>query len=503
MGIVFNQSYKNIIIISIAILIGAINTLYFYPVFLQEEYYGLVVFLLATSNLLMPLVSFGSQHTIIKFYSSYTNKNDRDSFMSSVIFIPFFTIIPMSFLVIEFHDLIGGFLSIQNPIIDSYVWVIFLVAFATSYFEVFYSWARVQLKSVFGNFLKEIFPRLSIFILLICVYLDLLSKEDFVWWLTGFYYLRLLIMMIYSFSLYMPKFTFSLPKNIKSILTYSFYIFLAGSAASILIDIDKFMIPQKEAISQTAFYAVAVFIATVVEIPGRAMFQIINPLVAKSLNENNINELNNLYTKSSINLLIIAGLFFLLININIEPFYELMSNSSYGNAVWVVLMISISKLILMSFGCGPAILATAKFYKITLPFSIFMAISVYFLNDVLIDIYSINGAALSTLIVVAVFTLVKVIYIKFKLNIMPYSIHSIKVLAIIVLIFLLFADKVGDGSAIYFLIKNLDLELSNIIKITLNSLLVSIIYMFMIYKSKSSESINTFINNLLAGNFRF
>ena len=99
-------------------------------------------------------------------------------------------------------------------------------------------------------------------------------------------------------------------------------------------------------------------------------------------------------------------------------------------------MISISKLILMSFGCGPAILATAKFYKITLPFSIFMAISVYFLNDVLIDIYSINGAALSTLIVVAIFTLVKVIYIKFKLKIMPYSIHSIKVLAIIVLIFI-------------------------------------------------------------------
>ena len=63
-------------------------------------------------------------------------------------------------------------------------------------------------------------------------------------------------------------------------------------------------------------------------------------------------------------------------------------------------MISISKLILMSFGCGPAILATSKFYKITLPFSILMAFSVYYLNDILIDIYGINGAALSTLIVV-------------------------------------------------------------------------------------------------------
>ena len=484
MGIVFNQSYKNIIIISIAILIGAINTLYFYPVFLKEEYYGLVVFLLATSNLLMPLVAFGSQHTIIKYYSSYSNKNERDSFMSSVILIPLFTIIPISLLVIEFHDLIGEFLSVQNPIIESYVWIIFLVAFATSYFEVFYSWARVQLKSVFGNFLKEIFPRLSVFSLLICVYFGLINKEEFVWWLTGLYYLRLFIMIMYSFSLYFPKITFSLPKNIGSILTYSFYIFLAGSAASILIDIDKFMIPQKEAISQTAFYAVAVFIATVVEIPGRAMFQIINPLVAKALNENNIKELSNLYSKSSINLLIVAGLFFLLININIEPFYNLMSNPSYGDAIWVVLMISTSKLILMSFGCGPAILATAKFYKITLPFSILMAVSVYVLNDKLIDLYSINGAALSTLIVISLFTFFKIIYLKYKLNIVPYSYNTFKVFVLVVFLF--------------FLVNLLDFGDKYLVEIIVKSVALCVGYILSIYKMHVSNEMNTLIKKTLS-----
>ena len=74
MGIVFNQSYKNIIIIAFALLIGGVNTLYFYPVFLKEQYYGLVVFLLATSNLLQPIISFGSQHTIIKYFSSFNCK---------------------------------------------------------------------------------------------------------------------------------------------------------------------------------------------------------------------------------------------------------------------------------------------------------------------------------------------------------------------------------------------------------------------------------------------
>ncbi len=484
MGIVFNQSYKNIIIIIIAIIIGGFNTLFFYPTFLQAQYYGLVVFLLATSNLLMPLVSFGSQHTIIKYFSSYKSKEEKDIFMSSVIFIPMLTIIPISLLVVGFHDTIGNILSIQNPIIDSYVWVIFLVAFATSYFEVFYSWARVQLKSVFGNFLKEIFPRLSILILLTLVYLGYISRENFIWWLTGFYYLRLIIMMLYSFYLYLPKFSFSVPKNISEILTYSVYIFLAGSAASILIDIDKFMIPQKEIISQTAFYAVAVFIATVVEIPGRAMFQIVNPLVAKALNENDQKGLDNLYKKSSLNLLIISGLFFLLINLNIDPFYNLILDSSYSTAVLVVLIISISKLILMSFGCGPAILATAKFYKITLPFSIMMAVSVYFLNDKLIDLYSLNGAAISTLIVISFFTLAKILYLKYKLKIQPYSYNTFKVFVLIVFLF--------------FLINPINFGENYMLEIIGKSIPVSITYILLVYQMKVSNEINTLIKKTLS-----
>ena len=484
MGIVLNQSYKNIIIIIIAIIIGGFNTLFFYPAFLQAEYYGLVIFLLATSNLLMPLVSFGSQHTIIKYFSSYENKVEKDVFMSSVIFIPLLTIIPISILVVQFHDTIGHFLSVQNPIIDSYVWVIFLVAFATSYFEVFYSWSRVQLKTVFGNFLKEIFPRLSILILLTLVYLGQITKENFIWWLTGFYYLRLLIMMVYSFYLYLPKFYFSVPNNISEILTYSLFIFLAGSAASILIDIDKFMIPQKEVISQTAFYAVAVFIATVVEIPGRAMFQIVNPLVAKALNENDFKGLETLYKKSSLNLIIVSGLFFLLINLNVNPFYNLILDSSYSTAVLVVLIISLSKLILMSFGCGPAILATAKFYKITLPFSLLMAVSVYFLNDKLIDLYSINGAALSTLIVIFVFTFFKIIYLKYKLKIQPYSLSTLKVFFLIAILF--------------FITDSVDFNHNYLVEIIVKSVSVSAVYIILIYAMGISNEINSVIKKILS-----
>ena len=480
MGIVFKQTSWNIVTISIAILIGGVNTLYFYPEFLKDEYYGLVVFLLATSNLLQPLMSFGAQHTIIKFFSSFNDEKKKDQFLSSVIFLPLFFIIPITFLVVQFHDIIAQFLSVKNPIIESYVWVIFLVSFATSYFEVFYSWSRVQFKSIFGNILKEIYPRISVLFLLILVSFEVLNKENFVWWLTGLYYVRLILMIVYSFYLYKPVFSITIPDNFKEILSYSFYILLAGSAASFLIDIDKYMIPQKQAISQTAYYAVAVFIATVVEIPGRAMFQILNPLVAKSLNDQNYSELKYLYEKSSENLLLISGLFFLLINLNIDSFYLLLNNQFYSNASLVVLIISSAKLIQMSFGCGPAILATSTFYRITLPFSISMAISVYLLNDYLIDLYGINGAAISTFIVLFIFTIIKILYIVFKIKIQPYSLNSLKILFSIFIVYLIN----------YFI----NLDYSPLLDIFIRSVGIIVLYLIMIYLFGISQKLKNLIN---------
>ena len=142
----------------------------------------------------------------------------------------------------------------------------------------------------------------------------------------------------------------------------------------------------------------------------------------------------------------------------------------------------------MSFGCGPAILATSKFYKITLPFSILMAFSVYFLNDILIDIYGINGAALSTLIVVLFFTGLKIIFIKYKLKISPYSINSLKVILVIMVMFFAFQNfKITDNS---------------ILSIIIHSILISIIYTTVIYFMNVSKPINKLIKNILHGKLR-
>ena len=79
MSIVVKQSFFNLITIGIAFIIGAVNTLYLYPTFLGSKLQGLVIALLAISNLIQPFLSFGTQHAVIRFYSRYKSKKEKDA----------------------------------------------------------------------------------------------------------------------------------------------------------------------------------------------------------------------------------------------------------------------------------------------------------------------------------------------------------------------------------------------------------------------------------------
>ncbi len=478
MGIVLQQSFKNTLIIFIGFAIGGLNVLFLYTHFLEANYYGLVTFLLSTANIIMPLLIFGMQNTIIKFYTSYTDKFEKDNFLITAILLPLLIIIPLSFIGVLFYDYIAELLSRENIIIKKYTYLIFLISIFMGYFEVFYAWSRVQMKSVFGNFIREVFARISVTFLLFSVYLGWLNNEQFIYAITIVYFVRMMIMKIYAYRLYMPNFrSFSLPKNIHEILSFSFYIILAGSAGSILLEIDKFMIPQMKEIAQVAYYSVGVYIASVIAIPSRAMQQIINPITAKELNSSNLIEVESLYKKSSINLLIVGGLLFLLININIRELYMIINKPEYSVGIVIVLMISISELFKLSLGTNGAILINSKYYRMLFYFSIAMAVSVIILNRFFIELLGIDGAALATLLVVVIFNIIKILYVKNKLNMHPYSKNTKKVLLIIVVLFFIF----------YFL----SLNINPLVSIILKSVFVTFLFIFLIVKLQLSDDMNS------------
>ena len=483
MGIVLKQSFINTLILFLGFAIGGINVLFLYTHFLHEDYFGLITFLLSTAIIILPLLVFGMQHTIIKYYSSYKTKIEQDGFLIFTLFIPLLVIVPLGFISAYLYETIANWLSSENPLIKKYTYLIFLVAVFMGYFEVFYSWTKVQFNSVFGNVIKEIFARVCTSFLLVAVYLEWITNEQFIYAIVIVYGVRTFIMKLYAFYMYRPVLIFKFPSNIKEILSFSLYIIVAGSAAGILLEIDKFMIPQMEQIAQVAYYSVGIYIASVIAIPTRAMQQITSPITAKEMNGNNISEVEKLYKQTSINLLVVGGLLFLLINLNIGDLYELINKPQFTKGIWIVLIISVAKLVELALGTGNAILVNSKYYKIFFYLSLAMAISVILLNKWLINLIGINGAALATLIVVIVYSIFKILYIKSKLKIQPFGFNTIKILIVVLGVFALF----------YFW----NFSLHPMLNIALKSIMIGVVYIVLIKKLNISQDINTILAKYL------
>ncbi len=489
MGIIFKQSFRNTIVIYLGFAIGAINAIIFYPNILQDEYHGLITFLLSASNLFMPLIAFGIHNTIIKFFSSYETKEEKDKFLSSVIVLPLLIALPIGFFWDGFHDFIIARLNAKNDNkVEDYTLVIYIIAVCCAYFEVFYSWAKVHLKTILGNVLKEFYNRAAVFVLLIAVFCGFITKSEFIYGLTILYIIRTLIMMFYAFKVYLPKFALRLPINTREILKYSAYIFLAGSAGAIIIDIDKLMIPGKEEIKAASYYAVAVYIGSFIEAPGRALSQILQPLTSKSLNENDEKEVYNLYQKSSLNLIVISGLFFLLVNCSITQLFKIMPEG-YSGGEKVVLMISLAKMFTMSLGNNRDIINNSKFYKITLPIGLGMAISVYLLNKLFyFDLnFGTEGLALSTLLSILVFNSIKLWFVKAKLKMTPYTRQSITITIVIMMFFGLF--YFWDFSIPEFFLGRIPVHI--ILNIIIKSIIITVLYLLVVLKLKVSNQINS------------
>ena len=482
MGIVVNQSLRNTITTYLGFGLGAINTLFLYTNFLSDDYYGLVAYILSASNIMMPLMAFGAHNTIVKFYSSFKTKNTLNSFLTLMLLLPIVLSIPLALVGYIAYDRIADVLTTKNEIVEGYLWHIYSIALSMAYFEVFYAWMKVQMQTVFGNFMKEVFHRVGVMVLLCAVHFDWINVNQFMISLVGVYILRALVMMCYAFSNRLPVFRYDNIDNLSGILKYSSLIIIAGSIATIILDIDKFMLNNYISIDNVAYYSVAVFIATVIAVPQRAMHQILLPLTAQFINERNTDALKDLYQRSSLTLYVISGFIFLLIVLNINQLYAIIP-SKYSDGLLVVCLISTAKLYDNLLGNNNAILFNSDFYRMVLVFGVLLAISAIILNVILIPLYGINGAGLATFLAIALYNTIKILFVNYKFGMLPFTTGTAKVTILLLLLVMGF----------YFW----DFPFSSYFNIILKSIMITVIYVFSIYYFNVSKDISAVFEKYL------
>ncbi|MDG1728612.1 MAG: polysaccharide biosynthesis C-terminal domain-containing protein [Algibacter sp.] len=482
MGVVASQSFKNIISTYLGFFIGAINTLFLYTEFLSDEYYGMVGYMLSLAYVIMPLMAFGAHNTLVKFYSSFKTRISLNSFLTLMLFLPICVIIPLSLIIYMSYDVIAGFLSEKNEIIKNYLWHTVIIAIALAYFEVFFAWAKVQMQTVFGNFMKEVFHRVGAMLLLFLLHFEIVNLEQFMLGLVMIYVLRTLVMSIHAFSVKLPVIIFKRVANLRNILKYSILIIIAGSVATILLDVDKVMLGQYIDIKEIAYYNVAIFTASVIAVPQRSMHQILSPLSAKYLNEKDFDALEDLYKRSSLNLFIVGGFIFLLIVLNINQLYYIIPEE-FSSGLLVVFMISFTKLYDNVLGSNNAILFNSDYYRIVLVLGVFLVILMILLNVIFIPILGINGAGIATFIAIFGYNSIKLFFVYKKFKMFPFTNSTLKIGILLVATVLFF----------YFW----EFPFHPIINIGLKSTLITLIYVFVVYRLNFSEDISILIKKYL------
>jgi O-antigen/teichoic acid export membrane protein len=433
MGTIRKQAIYSSIVIYLGFLIGFVNTWFFIRsgehTFTPDQY-GLTRLFFDVGQLMYSVASFGVAAVAYKFFPYYQDnlpKKQIDLY-AWVLLIPavgFLLVIAGGYL---FEPLIVRKYSARSPLfVDYYNWIYFFGAgfLLFSVFEAI-SWTRKS--TVFPNFLKESGLRLLSLLLILIFYFQLISFDGFIK-LFSFQYLAIAFVLFVvlkwkmeiPFTLKQSRVTQKFKKKMFTLgsLVYggTIIVMLSQVADSIIIA----SISEKGT-HDTGVYNFSVYIANLVQVPQRSIMAIALPVLSQAWKDKNMNEIERVYKRTSINLLLL-GLFILGgILLNIKYAYDVFGiQEAYKAGINIILVLGITRLIDAGTGVNGEIIGTSTQWRFEFFSRILLIVLFIPLNYILIKQYGLIGAAYGNLIAFTVYNTVRIIFLKVKFNLQPFT----------------------------------------------------------------------------------
>lgn len=436
MGVVIRQSISTTIITYVGILIGYVNVLYLFPRFLDPEQVGLLRTIQDAAILFSPFAQFGLAQSIIRYYPQVVReKRFQQGFISLILLLALGGFIIFLVAFKSFESVILEIFSENAAAVINYVPVVLWLTFILLITAILEAYSRSLLKTVFPNLMREVAIRSMLAILVTAYFLGWLTFNAFIVSTVVAYLLALLSLVVYlavsrdlSVSL---KVSLLGASKTKELVLYSLLSF-AGAAGMIIIGkIDSLMIAPMLGLPAVAVYTTAFYMASVIEVPKRALSAVTMPLISQAFDRNDIQQIATLYRKTSINQLIIGSLLLIGIVINLDSMYSMMPRRDiYEAGRWVVIFVGMGKLVDMAFGPSSEIVVLSKYFWFNIVLIVLLAGTVVVVNSILIPIYGINGAAIGVAFALVSFNAVKFVFVRATLKIQPFSWATLAVVAI-------------------------------------------------------------------------
>ncbi len=288
-------------------------------------------------------------HRFFPLYKSYlpAKKNDLAFITLSVAIVG---ILATSVAGYFLKDVIIRKYSDRAPLFVEYSSLVYPFAF----FMLLLMWAECLCwtlkRTAISNFFKEVVPRLIFTVILGLLVAQIISFETFIWifaltYLPPFIILFFVLKRTGEFTIY-PHVS-PVTRRLKGKMA-EFGLFLFGAQFLNLLSItsDSFIITAKaeRGLTDTAVFAVATYIITLMQVPQRSITGITIPVLSESWQNKDMKNIRHIYNSSVSNLLVIGLAMFGLLWLNADNLAAYLGKDCH-NLKLLVFFLGIGKLI--------------------------------------------------------------------------------------------------------------------------------------------------------------
>ena len=427
------QTILSSIFIISGFLFGAIN-IYFYTktgIFTKGQV-GLTKIFFDFAQLVIAFSALGFFGVMYKFFPYYNDnlpkqKNELLTLTFIISLIGFFIFCVAGYFIKPYF--VSKFIE-RSPLVVDYYPYLFVFGFGMLLFSILESYSWVKHQSIVSNFLKESVLRFITLLLIILFFFKLYSFNTFITLFSIQFFILFFILYLYykkkkDIYLYfeLSRVTKKFWKKMLSMqaLIYSGTIIIALTSV-----VDSFVIAKLLGQSYVGDFVLAQYGANLVGVPQKAIMGGSIGILAKAWKDKNFPEINRIYSRSCINLSLMALFLFGNIWLNVVPLIDVLHiPETWKIGLSTMFFICIARVIDASTGLNSFIIATSTFWKFDfISGMILLAIRIP-ATWFLIVKFGLLGSAFADILAISIYNFIRFQFLRKKFNMQPFNYKNI------------------------------------------------------------------------------
>ena len=431
MGQIRKQTIQSSFLIYIGFIIGAVNTYLFARLFTPEEY-GLTQVITSIAQVLAPLAGVGMVPFMNKFFPYYFDnlENKKNDLLTvAIVFSIIGSVVIFSGSII-FEPLVIRKFSAKSALVVKYYYWSLVCSFFYLCFLILESYMGALRKTVLPAFMKETAHRVFVLVLIGLYATQVISIRTFVILFCCIYLVIAIIMVMYLLvtkQLYL-SFTFShITKRFrKRIANYIGFVYGAVVIHVTAMQIATLALAGAQSLSTAGIFALNQYTAAILQVPYRSLQSIAGVLIATHWKNRNFAEIERIYKRSSINLLLISMFLFFNIWLNYDDGLTVLGlYEKFGSGKTVFLILGIYNILELGTGVNAGLLVTSPAWRFDFYSGVVLLLLSIPLNIYMARWMSMEGVAFATLITFTIYNLIRLLFIKRRFNMWPFSVKTL------------------------------------------------------------------------------